>query len=690
MMRQNLLVEIGCEELPPKSLDKLTQSFFDGVKAGLEKAGIEFDSSKSRLFNSPRRLAFHLHQVAEKQADQLMKRRGPAVAAAFDGDGNATQAALGFARSVNMDVADIGRSEDGQHLYVEIAQAGQELTSLLYPIFEDALKKLPIPKPMRWGDHKASFVRPVHWLVVMYGEQIIDGQLFEQSASNQTRGHRIHAPGPHLINHADDYQELLQAAYVVVDPQVRKSRIKQQAEAIAKQQGMRALIDPGLLDEVNNLAEWPVGLYGSFDEDFLEVPAEALISSMQSHQKFFPLLQDTDDQQLVNQFITISNLESENPAAVRQGFERVIRPRLADARFFWDQDRKHGLASWKAGLENVVFQKQLGSIADKSRRMAAISRHIAAENGLDESLAEKTAALCKCDLISEMVAEFPDLQGTMGRYYALAAGENSSLANAIEEHYQPRFASDKLPASPLGRTLALADRVDTLIGIFAIGQKPSGTKDPFGLRRAALGIVKILQHGEPDYSLSKLLASAANQLSKQLEVKPEVLADAREFILERMRHHYQSEAGLNAPLFHAVAAAEDDDLADFDQRISALAEFMQRAEAESLAAANKRIRNILRKADATDLGGKFVASADIEQQLYQAVTEMDDSVTSLVAAKDYGAALDTLAGLKPLIDQFFEEVMVMDEDLAVRRSRLALLAAVEKLFGQIADFSQLG
>ncbi len=690
MIRQNLLVEIGCEELPPKSLDKLSQAFFNGVKAGLDKAGIEFDSEQSRLLNSPRRLAFQLHQVAEKQADQLMKRRGPAVAAAFDAEGNATQAALGFARSVNMDITDIGRSEDGQHLYVEIAQAGKELTSLLYPILEDALKKLPIPKPMRWGDHKASFVRPVHWLVVMYGDQIIAGELFEQSAANLTRGHRIHAPGPHLINHVDDYQQLLNSAYVVVDPEVRKSRIKQQAETVAKAQGMRALIDADLLNEVNNLVEWPVALYGSFDEDFLDVPAEALISSMQSHQKFFPLLQDADEQQLVNQFITISNLESEDPAAVRQGFERVIRPRLADARFFWDQDRKHGLASWKARLENVVFQKQLGSIADKSRRMAAISRQIAAANGLDENLAEQAAALCKCDLISEMVGEFPDLQGTMGRYYAQAAGEDAAVANAIEEHYQPRFASDKLPASPLGRTLALADRADTLIGIFAIGQKPSGTKDPFGLRRAALGIVKILQHGEPDFSLNKLLLIATEQLSQQLEVKAEVLADAREFILERVRHHYQSEAGLNAPLFHAVAAVENDDLADFDQRISALAEFMQRPEAESLAAANKRIRNILRKADAVDLGGKFVASADIEQQLYQAVTVMDDSVTSLVAAKDYGAALDTLAGLKPLIDQFFEEVMVMDEDLAVRRSRLALVAAVEKLFGQIADFSRLG
>jgi len=690
MSPQNLLVEIGCEELPPKALDKLSLAFFDGVKAGLEKAGIEFDTEQSRLFNSPRRLAFRLHQVADKQADQIIKRKGPAVAAAFDADGNPTPAASGFARSVNMDVADIGRTEDGQHLFVEIAKPGQALTSVLYPVIEDALKRLPIPKAMRWGDHKATFVRPVHWLVVMHGEQVIAGTLFEQEAGNLTHGHRIHAPGPHSIQHADDYEKLLETAFVMADPEARKARILEQTEAVAAGQGMRALIDGDLLLEVNNLVEWPVALSGSFDADFLDVPAEALISSMQSHQKFFPLLKDEDKQQLVNQFITISNLESQNPDAVRQGFERVIRPRLADARFFWDQDRKHGLESWKATLENVVFQKQLGSIANKTRRIAAISQHIAAENGLDEGLASKAAELCKCDLMSEMVGEFPDLQGTMGRYYAQAAGENMLVADAIEEHYQPRFASDKLPASPLGRTLALADRIDTLIGIFAIGQKPTGTKDPFGLRRAALGIVRILQHGAPDYSLSQLLATAANQLSQQLEVKPEVLVDAREFILERMRHHYQSESGYKAPLFNAVAAVEDDDLRDFEQRITALAEFMQRPEAESLAGANKRIRNILRKADADDLGGEINPAAGVEQQLHQAIADMSDSVATLVAAKDYGTALDKLAGLKPLIDQFFEDVMVMDEDLAVRRSRLALVASVEKLFGQVADFSRLG
>jgi len=380
MSQQNLLIEIGCEELPPKALDKLSRALFEGTMAGLDKAGIEFNKDKSRLFNSPRRLAFRLHQVADKQADQVLKRRGPAVAVAFDEDGKATPAALGFARSVNLDISEIAKTEDGKHLYVEIAQAGQSLSSVLYPILEDALKKLPIPKPMRWGNRKISFVRPVHWLVVLHGETLIAGSLFEQPAGQQTRGHRIHAPGPHTIAHADDYEALLEKAFVMVDPEARKTRIMEQTQAVAKQQGMRALIDSELLNEVNNIVEWPVALSGSFDSDFLDVPAEALISSMQSHQKFFPLLEDNDKQQLVNQFITISNLESENPEAVKQGFERVIRPRLADARFFWDQDRKHGLESWKATLENVVFQKQLGSIADKSRRIAAISQQVAAEN----------------------------------------------------------------------------------------------------------------------------------------------------------------------------------------------------------------------------------------------------------------------------------------------------------------------
>ena len=689
MSYQNLLVEIGCEELPPKALAQLSQALFDAVKNGLEKAGIEFDAASSRLYNSPRRLAFGLQQVAAKQADQVLKRRGPALSAAFDNDGNPTPAATGFARSVNMELADIGRTADGEHLYVELNQPGQALSEVLYPVLQAALKRLPIPKPMRWGNHQFSFVRPVQWVLVLFADKVLEGELFGHQAGRLSYGHRIHAPGPHTIEHADHYVQVLDKAFVMVEPEARKSRVKEQSEAVAAAQGGYALIDPDLLEEVSNLLEWPVALAGNFDSDFLQVPAEALISSMQSHQKFFPMLKSATEPQLINQFITVANLESEQVEVVRQGFERVISPRLADARFFWDQDRKHGLESWIPALKKVVFQKELGTIADKCERIAAISMAIAKHSDLDTGHAKRMAQLCKCDLMSEMVGEFPDLQGIMGRYYASAENEDPAVAQAIEEHYQPRFASDNIPASAPGRVLALADRIDTLMGIFAIGQKPTGTKDPFALRRAALGLVRILQHGNPDFLLSDLLSLAAGQYNSQVEVNTETIAQVHEFILERMRHNYQSEQGFKAPLFHAVAAVQRDDLRDFHQRICALDEFMHRPEAESLAAANKRIANILRKADIADLDGKINPTDPAEQQLHTACEQMGATVSKLVAARKYGAALDQLASLKPQIDEFFEVVMVMAEDRSTRQSRLALVAGLKQLFGQVADFSAL-
>ncbi len=690
MSQQNLIVEIGCEELPPKALAKLAQAFFGGVKLGLEKGGIQFDANSSRMYNSPRRLAFCLQQVATKQADQLLKRRGPAVSAAFDAEGKPTPAAIGFARSVNLELADVGHSDDGQHLYVEIAQPGKSLSEVLFPALQTTIKQLPIPKPMRWGDHQYSFVRPVHWLLVVFGEEVISGELFGHQAGRLTYGHRIHAPGPHAIEHADQYAQVLEKAFVMVDPEVRKARVKEQSEAVAATLNAQVLIDADLLEEVTNLVEWPVALAGSFDNDFLQVPAEALISSMQSHQKFFPVLEATTDGQLINKFITVANLESKNPEVVKQGFERVISPRLADAKFFWDQDRKYGLENWIPNLKKVIFQKKLGTIAEKCERISAISYEIAKDSDFSAEHAKRAAQLCKCDLMSEMVGEFPDLQGTMGRYYAAAANEDPAVAQAIEEHYQPRFASDIIPASPLGRVLALADRIDTLMGVFAIGQKPTGTKDPFALRRAALGVVRILQHGQPDHDLTSLLALAADQYAPQLEISAESIQELHEFILERMRHHYQSEHNFKAPLFNAVAAVQRDDLRDFDKRIKALAEFMCRPEAESLAASNKRIRNILRKANSDDLGGSINPESEAEQQLHNACAQMRDTVSALVAERKYGAALDQLAGLKPQIDRFFEEVMVMADDPATRQSRLALVAELEQLFGQVADFSALG
>jgi glycyl-tRNA synthetase beta chain len=686
--KADLLVELGCEELPPRALDDIRDAFFGAVRSGLEKNNLSFDHNDSRSYSSPRRLAVFFRDVATGQADQQQERRGPALKAAFDSEGKPTGAAQGFARSVGMPVSELEtlETDKGQWLFARINQPGKPLSELIYPILEQAIKQLPVPKPMRWADHAFSFVRPVHWLVVMHGKQVIKGHLLGQQASNVTWGHRVHAPGPHLLPRSSDYQDILQSAYVIADQNQRKSLIRESLTRSDPQ----VHIDANLLNEVNNLVEWPVAVECTFEEEFLEVPHAALIASMQDHQKFFPVLDAKNPGKVSNRFVAISNIESIHTPSVREGYERVIRPRLADARFFLEQDKKQGLESFLPLLDRVVFQNKIGSIGDKSRRMSIISAKICDDLTLDSTLTSRAARLAKCDLMTQMVGEFPELQGVMGYHYALSSGEPAEVAEAIGEHYSPRFAGDDLPASAAGKIVSISDRIDTLVGIFAAGLRPSGNKDPFALRRSALGLVRILIEAELELPLNRLLAVASNELSEKLEVPPGLLLEIRDFVVERLRNYYRDQ-GHGAELISAVLASDWSTLPDLDRRLRALSDFMGRADAASLAAANKRIGNILRKSDETisptiDIN---LLLLDEEKHLFEEVSKLGEQVNPLLEKGDYETSLTLLAGLRKPVDAFFDAVMVMDEDLALRLNRLSLLAQLKALFDRIADLSVL-
>jgi len=687
--RNDLLVELGCEELPPKALDAIRESFYAGIKAGLEKQNILIEASESRSFSTPRRLAVLFRDVAARQPDQDQERRGPAITAAFDDEGNPTPAAVGFARSVGMEVSDLKtiKSDKGEWLFARLHLPGKSLPELIYPILEQAVKQLPVPKPMRWANHDFSFVRPVHWLLVLFGSDVLEGTLLGQTAGNTTRGHRIHSPGPHLVPAAADYDHVLEKACVIADHERRRDLI--QAKLVETDE--HAHIETALLNEVNNLVEWPVAVECAFDEEFLSVPHAALIASMQDHQKFFPIMEPGQSENISNRFISISNLESRHPASVRDGFERVIRPRLADARFFLQQDMKQEIESFIGSLDQVIFEKKIGSIGDKSRRITSLSKNISEVLLLDPGLAGRAAALSKCDLMTQMVGEFPELQGVMGRYYALASGEDPAVAAAIEEHYLPRFAGDRIPFSETGQIVSISDRLDTLVGIFAAGLRPTGNKDPFGLRRASLGLVRILLEAGLDLPLNRLLALAANEMSVQLTIDPALLVELRQFIVERVRNHYR-EQGFGTELVNAAIASDWDSMPDLDKRLGALNAFMGLEVAASLAAANKRIGNILRKADediSKDIDEDKLFLGE-EEVIYAEIIRLENQLEPLMVNADYEAALELLAELKQPVDNFFDSVMVMDEDPALRANRLALLARLKALFDRIADLSVLG
>ena len=685
----DLLIELGCEELPPKALDTIRDAFISGVSKGLENNGISFDPVDSRAYSTPRRLALHFKHVAARQPDQELERRGPALQAAFDQDGKPTGAALGFARSVGKDVSELEtlKTDKGEWLFVKVHQPGKPLRELIYPILEQALKQLPVPKPMRWADHDFSFVRPVHWFVLLHGEEVIDGELLGLEANRLTRGHRIHSPGPHSLKSAGDFIQVLENARVIADQNERASKISQ----MLQQADTDVIIDANLLNEVTNLVEWPVAVKCSFEKEFLEVPHAALIASMQDHQKFFPVRNPEEPGEVINRFVAISNIESLDESAVREGYERVIRPRLADAQFFLEQDRKQPLEAYLPRLDKVVFQQKIGTIGDKSRRMASVSGKIADFLSVDSEASGRAALLAKCDLMTLMVGEFPELQGNMGRYYAKFSGESDEVATAIGEHYSPRFAGDDIPSSAYGQVVSIADRLDSLVGIFTAGLRPSGNKDPFALRRAALGLVRILIEAGLELPLNRLVAFAADELSEQLEVNDSLLLEVREFIAERLRHYYR-EQGFSAELINAALASAWDTLPDLDRRLRALSDFMGQEAALSLAAANKRIGNILRKSE-QDISEEIdTNSLNLTQEvkLFDEINNLSGEIGPLLETGDYASSLLLLARLREPVDAFFDSVMVMDEDPVLRNNRLALLARLKALFDRIADLSVLG
>jgi glycyl-tRNA synthetase beta chain len=689
--QDDFLVELGTEELPPVALMRLSKAFKDGVVAGLAKAGLAHGDVES--FATPRRLALNVQALAARQPEQAQERRGPAVKAAFDGDGNPTKAAQGFARSCGVDVANLERLETdaGSWLVHRSVSPSVPAAELLPGIVSDSLGKLPIPKRMRWGDNTQEFVRPVRWLVMLHGYEVVEGEILGARAGAVTRGHRFHCPDPITLSHSSEYVEALrQPGHVIASFAERRDLINQQVEAVASEIGGTVVIDPSLLDEVTALTEWPAALAGSFEERFLQVPAQALIATMKSNQKYFHVVDAQGA--LTPNFIAVANLESTNPDSVRHGNERVVRPRLADAEFFFNTDLKTPLADRLESLDSVVFQRALGSVADKSRRVSSLAQAIAAEMGVDEETtahAARAGLLCKCDLVTDMVGEFPELQGTMGARYARESGEPEGVAQALGEVYLPRFAGDALPTSAAGMALAVADRLDTLTGIFGIGQPPSGDKDPFALRRAALGLLRIIIEGELNVDLLALATQAAGAHAKDFDAD-KLGAEVFDFMLDRLRSYY-AEQGISAQVYSAVHALRPTKPLDFDQRIRAVDHFRTLPAAQALAGANKRIANILRQADgdtdanlATDL---LVEPAEIE--LAAQVVALTPNVLNRLEANDYTGALTALAALREPVDGFFDTVRVMDDDDAVRANRIALLSNIGDLFGRTADISKL-
>ena len=685
--QRDFLFELGTEELPPIALPELERALAESITAGLAAAGLAYAGLKS--YAAPRRLAVLVRGLPAAQPEQLIKRRGPPVNAAFDKQGAPTRAATAFAESCGVALDALGRVTEGkgEFLSFEGKKPGAATVSLLPGIVQAALDALPIPKRMRWGASDAEFVRPVHWVLMRFGDDVVPARLLDTDAGATTRGHRFHAPQALAVPTPADYAKVLrEQGFVLADFAERRERIREAVTARAAALGGRAVMDDALLDEVTALVEWPVAIEGRFEEHFLALPREVLLCTLQEHQRYFAI--EDDKGALLPLFITVSNIESREPARVREGNERVVRPRLSDAAFFQAQDRRKPLADSRAGLDAVTFQAKLGSIGDKVRRVGALAATIAPQVGADGMLVARAAELCKCDLISAMVGEFPELQGTMGSYHAAADGEPAEVVAAIREHYQPRGAGDALPATATGTALALADRLDTLAGIFGIGQKPSGTKDPFALRRAAIGVLRILLEQHRDLDIGALVDAA---VALQPVKTATTAAEVREFILERLRAQAH-EAGHPAEAFDAVIASGSTRPLDLMARLDALAAFRRLPEAEALAAANKRIANILRKSD----GGAGIDHVDparlvvdAEKVLHGALEAMAPEVDAALAAGRYNDALTRLASLRPAVDAFFTEVMVNDPDPALRANRLALVGRVREMFSGVADLSRL-
>jgi glycyl-tRNA synthetase beta chain len=688
MQRADLLIELGTEELPPKALLTLAESFANETIKQIDEAGLEH--GPLTVFAAPRRLAFRLEQVALKQSDRNIERRGPAVKAAYDDDGHPTKAALGFAQSVglNMDQLETLETDKGAWLVAKVTEQGKPLAELLPAMLEQSIQRLPIPKRMRWGNRKVQFVRPSQWLVALLGEQVLDITLLDQQAGRDTHGHRFHAPNTISLKSPSEYEQRLEKeGYVIADFDRRREIIRASAIAAGKAEQGNTAIDEELLDEVTALVEWPVALVGHFEKDFLRVPQEALITTMESNQKYFPVLDQ--DGKLTNAFVFISNLESTDPQTVISGNEKVVRPRLADAAFFYDLDRKQTLAQHAQALTNVVFQQQLGSVADKSARIAKLAAFIAGQIGGQADLAEQAGLLCKADLTTDMVYEFDTMQGVMGYYLAKYEGLHNDIAEAMREQYLPRFSGDALPQTKTGMAVAIADKLDTLVGIFAIGQKPTGDKDPYALRRATLGILRIIIANKLDLDMRTLIDQAAQAYAASgVTLADDLQANVLEFVQGRYRAIYQ-EQGVETPVILSVLAIKPSKPLDVEQRIHAVTAFRTRPEAAALAAANKRVANILSKLDAQPANkvNEAILQQDEEKALFAVLQKL---IANSASSADYAGQLAALAALREPVDAFFDKVMVMAEDPALRDNRLAMLAQLRSLFLNVADISELG
>ena len=687
MTNQNFLVEIGTEELPPKALKTLATSFADNVEAELNQAGLSFD--KIEWFAAPRRLAVKVLNLATQQPSKEIEKRGPAVSAAFDAEGKPTKAAEGWARGCGITVEQAERiaTDKGEWLVHRAKIEGQPTKNLLNDIVANALAKLPIPKPMRWADKTVQFIRPVHTVTMLLGDELIEGEILGVASARTIRGHRFLGEKEFEIQHADQYPQLLrEKGSVVADFNERKAEILAKSQAKATALGGVADIEESLLEEVTSLVEYPNVLAAKFEERFLAVPAEALVYTMKGDQKYFPIYDK--DGKLLPHFIFVSNINPEDPTAIIEGNEKVVRPRLTDAEFFFKTDLKQKLVDRLPRLETVLFQQQLGTLKDKTDRIEQLAGEIAKQIGADEAKAKRAGLLSKCDLMTNMVFEFTDTQGVMGMHYARHDGEDEEVAVALNEQYMPRFAGDELPKSLVASAVALADKFDTLTGIFGIGQAPKGSADPFALRRAALGALRIIVEKNLPLDLEDVVKKTAALFGDKL-TNQNVVADVVDFMLGRFRAWYQDE-GIAVDVIQSVLARRPTRPADFDARVRAVSHFRTLDSAEALAAANKRVSNILAKADAAIGEINLTACVEpAEKALAEAVLALRTEVQPLIAQGDYTAVLDKLANLRAPVDSFFDNVMVNAEDPALRQNRLAILNTLQDLFLQVADISVL-
>jgi glycyl-tRNA synthetase beta chain len=687
MRTDNLLIEIGTEELPPKSLTKLALAFRDNIQTGFSDNKLIF--SHVIWYASPRRIAVLVEGLSEFQADKHVEKRGPAIATAFDQNGEPTKAAQGWARSngIDVDQAERLKTDKGEWLLFKAQVKGQSITQLLPELVEKALKALPIPKPMRWGTKSTQFIRPVHTVTMLYGSDLIHGKVLDVNSARLINGHRFHCNAPFELDCADNYLNQLKQHYVIADHEHRKSIILEQVRTLAKQENAIADVNDELLEEVTSLVEWPVALVANFEESFLAVPKEALIYTMKDDQKYFPLLDENG--QLRSRFIFITNIESKDPQTIISGNEKVIRPRLADAEFFFNTDKKQTLESRLESLKTILFQKQLGTVYEKSERIASMAKSIAVMLGADQEAAHRAGLLCKTDLMTNMVMEFPDVQGVMGMHYARVDGEAEPVALALNEQYMPRFAGDNLPTSDVSICVALADKIDTLVGIFGIGQTPKGDKDPFALRRASIGVLRIIVEKSLPLDLNELVDTSIATFSDKI-ISENLQTKVVDFVLARFKAWY-AEQGIASGVVQAVAVNRPTRPADFAARVEAVKSFNTLESAEALAAANKRVANILAKNVFKEelVFNMALMQEPAEIALASILESVEARIQPMLDKSDYTSALIVLAELRQPIDEFFENVMVMADDELVKRNRLTLLSRLRGLFLCCADISVL-